>query len=204
MESAHSPFPPSSPHHSCPPCIVRHHCCQAHTHYLVPSSGSLLSPSTFPPLPIGTHPSVPITITVIIPPSSLFLSLFSYFQQHSSYHSYHFSLFPIPIGVWLCFWSMCQHPTLAIPPCTPHAPHCLATHWAHASGYASGPCVSAQLCHSSLCSPHTLLFGYMSGACINIHYPDTQYTNKTLACHGFIGATPDKPVITFSYKLFEI
>ncbi|KAF8230800.1 hypothetical protein L208DRAFT_1280109, partial [Tricholoma matsutake] len=36
------------------------------------------------------------------------------------------------------------------------------------------------------------------------HAPDAQYTNETLALHGFIGVTPDKPVIAFSFKLFEI
>ena len=36
------------------------------------------------------------------------------------------------------------------------------------------------------------------------HAPDAKSTNETLARHGFIGATPDKPVIAFSFKLFEI
>ena len=36
------------------------------------------------------------------------------------------------------------------------------------------------------------------------HAPDAQYTNETLACHGFIGATPDKHVLAFSFKLFKI
>jgi hypothetical protein len=36
------------------------------------------------------------------------------------------------------------------------------------------------------------------------HAPDANYTNETLVRHGFIGATPDKPVIAFSFKLFEI
>jgi hypothetical protein len=36
------------------------------------------------------------------------------------------------------------------------------------------------------------------------HAPDAKFTNETLARHGFIGATPDKPVIAFSFKLFEI
>ena len=36
------------------------------------------------------------------------------------------------------------------------------------------------------------------------HAPDAQFTNETLARHGFIGATPDKPVLTFSFSLFEI
>lgn len=36
------------------------------------------------------------------------------------------------------------------------------------------------------------------------HDPDAKFTNETLARHGFIGATPDKPVIAFSFKLFEI
>ncbi|KAF8236645.1 hypothetical protein L208DRAFT_1375931 [Tricholoma matsutake] len=39
---------------------------------------------------------------------------------------------------------------------------------------------------------------------IFLHAPDAQYTNKTLAHHGFIGVTPDKPVMAFSFKLFEI
>lgn len=36
------------------------------------------------------------------------------------------------------------------------------------------------------------------------HAPNAQFTNETLARHGFIGATPDKPVLAFSFKLFEI
>jgi hypothetical protein len=36
------------------------------------------------------------------------------------------------------------------------------------------------------------------------HAPDAKFTNETLARHGFIGATPDKPVIAFSFKLFAI
>ncbi|KAF8226692.1 hypothetical protein L208DRAFT_1300645 [Tricholoma matsutake] len=33
---------------------------------------------------------------------------------------------------------------------------------------------------------------------------DTTYTNETLACHGFISASPEKPVIAFSFQLFEV
>ncbi|KAF8236921.1 hypothetical protein L208DRAFT_1249802 [Tricholoma matsutake] len=36
------------------------------------------------------------------------------------------------------------------------------------------------------------------------HASDTTYTNKTLAHHGFIGASPEKPVIAFSFQLFEV
>ena len=40
--------------------------------------------------------------------------------------------------------------------------------------------------------------------CVFSHAPDTQYTNETLAHHGFIGVTPDTPVIAISFKCFEI
>jgi hypothetical protein len=35
------------------------------------------------------------------------------------------------------------------------------------------------------------------------HIQDAKYMNETLARHGFIGATPDKPVITFSFQLLN-
>jgi len=34
--------------------------------------------------------------------------------------------------------------------------------------------------------------------------PNAKFTNETLAHHGFMGVTPDKPIIAFSFKLFEI
>ncbi|KAF8220848.1 hypothetical protein L208DRAFT_1382499 [Tricholoma matsutake] len=36
------------------------------------------------------------------------------------------------------------------------------------------------------------------------HAADTTYTNETLAHHRFIGASPKKPIIAFSFQLFEV
>ena len=106
--------------------------------------------------PVHQH-SVPITIAVIIPPSSLFLSLFSYFGSCASALITSFPSFlptPVPIGVPLCFWSMCERPSLL---------------------YS---------CHSSLHSPHTSLFGYTSGTCINMHHHNYHlpFLGCALAC----------------------
>jgi hypothetical protein len=37
-----------------------------------------------------------------------------------------------------------------------------------------------------------------------VHSPDAKYTNETLVRHGYIGASPEKPAIAFSLRLFDI
>lgn len=36
------------------------------------------------------------------------------------------------------------------------------------------------------------------------HQPDAKYINETLAYHGFIGATPEKPTIAFSFRFLQV
>lgn len=36
------------------------------------------------------------------------------------------------------------------------------------------------------------------------HQPNAKYINESLARHGYIGATPDKPTIAFSFQLLRV
>lgn len=36
------------------------------------------------------------------------------------------------------------------------------------------------------------------------HQPNAKYINETLAYHGFIGATPEKPTIAFAFRLLQV
>jgi hypothetical protein len=37
-----------------------------------------------------------------------------------------------------------------------------------------------------------------------LHLPNAKYINETLVLHGFIGATPEKPTIAFSFRLLQV
>ena len=40
--------------------------------------------------------------------------------------------------------------------------------------------------------------------CQFLHQPNAKYINETLAFHGYIGATPEKPTIAFPFRLLQV